>query len=157
MKRNAWFNIIVIIAILSSCAPDNNQQNGVLIKGTIPKKGSTVNETDSFHLDDVAKVLLFSPPSAHNGVIFEVVDMQEGQFEVGANIGTAAALIFLTSNYEYVGNLTINDLNLLPAVTNFSATQKLQKENVAGLQFMVGREKKFNKRSCTTHKTCKVK
>lgn len=114
MKRNAWLNIIVIIAILSSCAPDNNQQNGVLIKGTIPKKGSTVNETDSFHLDDVAKVLLFSPPSAHNGVIFEVVDMQEGQFEVGANIGTAAALIFLTSNYEYVGNLTINDLNLLP-------------------------------------------
>jgi hypothetical protein len=38
-----------------------------------------------------------------------------------------------------------NDLNLLPAVTNFSATHKLQKENVAGLQFMVGREKKFNK------------
>ena len=38
-----------------------------------------------------------------------------------------------------------NDLNLLPGVSDFSVTHKVNKENVTAFQFLVGREKKFTK------------
>ena len=100
MRPKLLFLFLGLI-ILASCATEPGSPNGVLIKGNIPKKGSIVNGIYSLFLDDVAKVLLFSPPSFSHGVNYKVVDMQNGSFEIDATMGTAVALIFLTSNYEY--------------------------------------------------------
>ncbi len=120
MKSKLFISLLLLFALLLSCENGPEPHSGVLIKGNIPKKGNIVNGVDSFSIDDISKVLLFSPPSYGHGLVFRVVNVQDGGFQIDANLGTAVALIFLTSNYEYVGNLNVNDFNLLP-LGNLSA------------------------------------
>jgi hypothetical protein len=118
-------NLILIIALtilVASCQKDNNpNNNGIVIKGTIP---ATVKSADSktdnaVSLSDATKVLVFSK------YYYKLYDITDGNFSVTGQIGTGIALIFLDANNQYIGNLSSQGLNMLPLgnLTNGENTQ----------------------------------
>jgi hypothetical protein len=115
MKKTFLFLILFAI-ILSNCKKDNNDDDnnnnnnnnnpsGVIIKGKISgsKKGG-----DSLSLSDARKVIITWATN------YAIVDITADSFSIGANMGTACALIFLDENYQYIGNLCTDGLEMLP-------------------------------------------
>ena len=105
------FSIMIV-----SCSKDNDSgdtlnNSGIVIKGTIPvsqAKSLKIKTDNSLSLFDATKVLVFSK---YNYKLYDIVN---NTFSVPGQIGTGVALIFLDANNEYIGNLSIQDLNMLP-------------------------------------------
>ncbi len=129
--KNVLFLLILSI-ILTGCKknsvdPNNNPGNnnnsnqnsnnnaGIIIKGTISasnlSKRSLSKSTGSLSLSDAKKVLVF------NGNSYNLFDIVNGSFSANAQMGTATALAFLDTNNNYIGNLCIGGLNVLPLVS----------------------------------------
>jgi len=110
---------LLILFLFAGCKkdkPDDEPPQGVQIKGTIPGAGTGKKEnTDSLTLDQTEKILVCNGVNYSSyGLDFEFVDVTEESFSVSANLGGIVALVFLTSNYEYIGTLSTQGLNLLP-------------------------------------------
>jgi hypothetical protein len=113
MKKTIIF--ILLVSFLLSCHKDNNNNgNGIVIKGKIPANGpakrSMLATENSFTLADAKNVLVFS------GERYSVSEITNGSFSTNAPMGTAAALIFLDAGNHYIGNLFVSGLNMLPLV-----------------------------------------
>jgi hypothetical protein len=113
MKR-----IILLFAFLVSiisCHKDNisNGDNSVLIKGKIggaTKGGLSAADSKEGSLPDAKRVVVVI------GERYDIVEIENGSFSVDAPVGSATALIFVDSNNQYIGNLTVSGLNILPLV-----------------------------------------
>jgi len=120
MKNRNWFRVIalVIMGLMlmltnNSCKKDNNNSgnDGIVIKGHIPAKGtgkSSLNSKSGLTLADAKKILVFSK------YYYSLTDIVDGNFSVTGQIGTGVALIFLDSTNQYIGNLSSQGLNMLP-------------------------------------------
>ncbi len=118
MKKLLTFSFLVLLFAFSGCKKhdDEPEPSGVSIKGTIPGAGEGKKEnTDSLTLDQTEKILVCNGVNYSSyGLDFEFVDVTEESFSVSANLGGIVALVFLTANYEYIGTLSTQGLNLLP-------------------------------------------
>ncbi len=96
-----------------SCNNLFNNQNKILIKGQISSaakiKGSRVKSETPYTLADATKVLVYF--GFHDNAIVDIVN---GSFSTTAQIGKAAALVFLTSDNKYIGNFQNRGLSMLP-------------------------------------------
>jgi hypothetical protein len=112
MKKTLLF--IFLISFLISCHKDNNNNNGIVIKGNIPSgspvKKSVLATGNSFSLADAKNVLVFY------GETYSISAITNGSFTTNAPMGCAAALIFLDADNHYIGNLNVSGLNMLPLV-----------------------------------------
>jgi len=110
-------NRILLFALLFAfvaCNKDNNS-SGILIKGKISDsgtKGFGSKSAGAIPLSDAKKVFLVN--LFHGGLNSAFVDIIDGSFSAGANIGMATALVFLDENNKYIGTLSTRGLNLLP-------------------------------------------
>jgi hypothetical protein len=110
--------ILLVFFLLSIIAcekngKNNNSDDNVLIKGKIGtgSKGSAGNlGSKGISLSDAAKVVVFT------GERYTVNDIENNSFSVDAPVGSATALIFVDANNQYIGNLSISGLNILPLV-----------------------------------------
>jgi hypothetical protein len=120
MKNVSLIFKLVIISLLliltTTCKKDQNNTNnpnttpnngGIVIKGQIPKTKS-LNATDSVSLSDAKKVIVFSK------YYYSITDIVNNSFSVTGQMGSSAALIFLDANNHYIGNLSPENLNVLP-------------------------------------------
>lgn len=119
MKQVLFLMVLFTILFVPHCdlqkdnpvSPDKNNNNGnnnnfsVRIKGTITgmKKSG-----DSLSLVDAKKVLVYSQ------FYYTLTEISSDTFSVPANFGTGVALIFLTSDNQYIGHLSSRGLNMLP-------------------------------------------
>jgi hypothetical protein len=113
MKKTFLF--ILLFSFLLSCHKDNNNNgNGVAIKGNISSTGSvkkSLSSTEnSFSLNDAKNVLVFY------GETYSISKITDGKFSTNAPMGCAVALIFLDADNHYIGNLNVSGLNMLPLV-----------------------------------------
>ena len=109
-----------------SSVPDSGAQDSggntdgarITIKGAItvsrPAQPPAARGIGGPTLNDAAKVLVFSTGTGLHPLYHAFVDIVDGSFSVEALPGTAAALIFLTADYQYIGHLRASDLSLLP-------------------------------------------
>lgn len=104
--------VVLIPFILSNCnkndnsvSNNDNPQTGIRIKGNIPLSKTS---GDSLSISDAKKVLVFSK------YYYSLTDIVDGSFSVTGQIGTGVALIFLTADNKYIGNLSSRGLNMLP-------------------------------------------
>ncbi len=106
------FLLVAISIIAVSCNKDQNNGNNssIIIKGNIPtgSKSSQLKAGSTLSLSDAKKVLVFSRS------YYSLSDIVDGSFSVNGQIGTGVALIFLDANNKYIGNLSNENLNLLP-------------------------------------------
>lgn len=116
--------MIALTVLIVSCKKDNNpnsNNNGIVIKGSIPAIGKSAdsNADNVLSLSDAKKVLVFSK------YYYSLNDIVDGSFSVTGQIGTGVALIFLDANNQYIGNLSSQGLNMLPLgnLTNGDNTQ----------------------------------
>lgn len=103
--------MIALAILVVSCKKDNNSNNnGIVIKGSVPAKGKSTsgNNESTLALSDAKKVLVFSK------YYYSLTDIVDGSFSVTGQIGTGVALIFLDANNQYIGNLSSQGLNMLP-------------------------------------------
>lgn len=108
---------IVICVLVMSCNKDNDGTRGVIIKGKI--SGSTKSQmsksNSSLSLNDARKVLVFNGLDIEGTLLStSFVDIVNGSFSAGAEMGKAAGLVFLDANNQYIGTLSTRGLNLLP-------------------------------------------
>ncbi|MDO9257505.1 MAG: hypothetical protein Q7U54_18450 [Bacteroidales bacterium] len=120
--KNLILMIVLAILIVSCNKDDNSNNQGIVIKGSIPQgtRKSAVSNTDgSVSLTDAKKVLVFSK------YYYKLYDITDGSFSVSGQIGTGVALIFLDADNKYIGNLSSQGLNMLPLgnLTNGDNTQ----------------------------------
>jgi len=111
---NKTFLMILLVAFLLSCSKENEQNRGVLIKGNISgskgEKGIGSFSYKSGELTDAKNVLvLFGDQSSVSEVI-------NGKVSLYAPANSATALIFVDANNQYIGNLFVSGLNILPLV-----------------------------------------
>ena len=114
--RKAILLVFFLLSIIA-CEQDdknNNSDDSVLIKGKIGtgSKGNREGNLGSKggSLSDAAKVVVFT------GERYTVADIENNLFSVDAPVGSATALIFVDPNNQYIGNLSISGLNILPLV-----------------------------------------
>jgi len=106
-------NLVLVIALsilIASCQKDNdpNSNNqGIVIKGTIPAKVKS-SAGNAVSISDAKKVLVFSK------YYYKVYDIVDLSFSVTGQIGSGVALIFLDADNKYIGNLAPHGLNMLP-------------------------------------------
>jgi hypothetical protein len=119
MKYSILFTLSIFFFV--ACKKDNHddKKNGVIITGKILETKSlniqkNTKSTDSLSLADAKKVLLFT---GGQKVDIKFVDVVNGSFTANPNIGTAAALVFLDANNQYIGTLSTQGLDLLPLGT----------------------------------------
>ncbi|MBA4311590.1 MAG: hypothetical protein C0417_03060 [Chlorobiaceae bacterium] len=115
MKNIFLLMIIAITLIFSNCKKDENSvsnnnnpppvETGIRIKGNIPLSKTS---GDSLSISDAKKVLVFSK------YYYSLTDIVDGSFSVTGQIGTGVALVFLTADNKYIGNLSSRGLNMLP-------------------------------------------
>ncbi len=112
MKTTLTF--LVLLIILFGCNKENSgndeKNNGIVIKGYIPgsKAKSQQLKSGGLTLADAKKVLVFSK------YYYKLFDISDTTFKATADYGTGAALIFLNDNYQYIGTLSPQGLNILP-------------------------------------------
>ena len=112
MKTTLTF--LVLLIILFGCNKENSgndeKNNGIVIKGYIPgsKAKSQQIKSGGLTLADAKKVLVFSK------YYYKLFDISDTTFKATADYGTGAALIFLNDNYQYIGTLSPQGLNILP-------------------------------------------
>lgn len=100
---------------LASCNKDNNEKMGIMIKGKIQasnqiKSGPTKSD-NPLNLSDAKKVLLFY------GSKYSLSDIIDGSFTGYAEMGSTTALVFLSADNKYIGNLSASGLNVLPLIS----------------------------------------
>lgn len=121
MKNKFSIRVFLITMIgfaiisLNSCGKDNNNNpvnNGIVIKGKIPisisGKSEGLKSENAYSLADAKKVLVFSK------YYYSLTDIVDNSFSVTGQIGSGVALIFLTADNIYIGNLASQGLNMLP-------------------------------------------
>lgn len=100
---------------LASCNKDNNEKMGIMIKGKIQasnqiKSGPTKSD-NPLNLSDAKKVLLFY------GSKYSLLDIIDGSFTGYAEMGSMTAMVFLSADNKYIGNLSASGLNVLPLIS----------------------------------------
>lgn len=99
-----------------SCEKDYIYIKKIRLKGQISAASSAPDAAmkspaSGFTLADAAKVLIFF------GNEYDLVDIHgNGTFSGRAPIGSASCIVFLTADYEFIGNLYVGGCNLLPLV-----------------------------------------
>lgn len=103
---------MIFLLLFSNCKKDDNgisnnnpSETGIRIKGRIPLSKTS---GDTLSISDSKKVLVFSK------YYYSLTDIVDGSFSVTGQIGTGVALIFLTADNKYIGNLSSRGLNMLP-------------------------------------------
>lgn len=113
-------NLILVFAVLFmivSCKKDNNSNSsGIVIKGRISQsssmKSAGAKSLNTIPLSDAKKVFVVN---LDNGQLrSEFIDINDGSFTASAQIGIAAALVFLNADNKYIGTLSPRGLNILP-------------------------------------------
>jgi len=102
--------------IVVSCHKDkDSNSSGVFIKGNIShnnQKRVGLKSATLLSLADAKKVFVIN---INNGQLrSKFIDIIDGSFTDTAEIGVAAALVFLDTNNNYIGTLSSRGLNLLP-------------------------------------------
>lgn len=86
----------------------------VTIKGTIPpapvSKAAVAGTEDILSLNDAGYVMVFY------GNHYEIADIVDGAFSIGAAPGRVLIVAFLDSAHHYIGNLFCGGLQMLPLV-----------------------------------------
>ncbi len=110
--------LLTICLLLTSCGLFDSQKM-IAIKGQIssPAK-STAQRVKSANptLADAAKVLVFY------GNKYALVNISNGSFTSQAPEGSAACLVFLDANNQFIGNLFAGGINVLPLVNMGNAS-----------------------------------
>ncbi|MBL7813175.1 MAG: hypothetical protein JNL57_13215 [Bacteroidetes bacterium] len=114
----ALLMILPLLTCIESCKKKEttSDQPRVTITGRINRQ-SPVRRGDTPTLADAAKVLVFKGVSikrAEEFVSAEVVSINNDSFSFSTAIGNATALVFITSNNKFIGNLNVQGLNVLP-------------------------------------------
>jgi hypothetical protein len=113
-------NLILLFAVLfiiAGCKKDKNSNGpGILIKGKISQstgmKSTGAKSLNTIPLSDAKKVFVVN---LDNGQLrSEFIDITDGSFTASAQIGIAAALVFLNADNKYIGTLSPRGLNILP-------------------------------------------
>ncbi|MBE0654110.1 MAG: hypothetical protein IH594_09950, partial [Bacteroidales bacterium] len=108
--------IILLIAVgfsIIACHKDtdHDSDNNVLIKGKIePGKKDYSSYIGESSLADASKVVVFT------GERYTVVEIVNNSFSLEAPVGSATALIFVDAANQYIGNLSVSGLNILPLI-----------------------------------------
>jgi len=97
----------IILIITNNCKKDSNSlvnraTKGIVIKGQIPKS------LKSASLSDAKKILVFSKD------YYSLTDIVDNAFSVTGRMSSGVALIFLDTDNHYIGNLSTQNLNMLP-------------------------------------------
>jgi hypothetical protein len=109
--------IIFLIAFvfLSNCRKDNSNKSGIMIKGKIASrdqlKSGDIKSDNPLTLTDAKRVLLFY------GSKYSLTDIVDGSFTSYAEMGSMTAMVFLSADNKYIGNLSASGLNVLPLIT----------------------------------------
>lgn len=108
--------IFTVLVVIVSCNKDNNSNGaGIVIKGRISQssmKSLGTKSEETIPLSDAKRVFVVN---LNNGQLrSEFIDITDGSFTATAEIGMAAALVFLDANNKYIGTLSTRGLNLLP-------------------------------------------
>lgn len=125
------FSIIIFGCTKENDGKNEDNRNGIVIKGYIPssKNKSLQLKTGALTLADAKKVLVFSK------YYYKLFDINDTSFKATADYGTGAALIFLDANYQYIGTLSPQGLNILPLgnlVNDENTTIDLSKLTLVG-------------------------
>ncbi|MDD4990916.1 MAG: hypothetical protein PHR83_01670 [Paludibacter sp.] len=117
--------LVALSLLLVNCDGLFNGTKKIVIKGKVSSaskiNGSRVSaSTKGFSLSDAKKVLIFY------GNKYELFNINsDGSFTGKAVVGSATAVVFLTGNNQYIGNLFCSGLNVLPLV-NLSEGENTQ-------------------------------
>jgi len=118
MKYRYIILLFVISSLIISCNKDNSTEvKGIIIKGTLSASGlkkSTNLKTanTSYTLADTKKIMVFNSSGG-----YELFNIEDSSFVARAMQGTAAALVFLGADNNYIGCLQAGGLNVLPLVS----------------------------------------
>ncbi|MDO9256583.1 MAG: hypothetical protein Q7U54_13780 [Bacteroidales bacterium] len=106
--------LILVAVILTNCKKDNNNDNtngnesSIVIKGRISAKKNKSGNS----LSDAKMVLVIN---VHIGKLSShFVNIVDGSFSYNSQMGIATALVFLDDQYNSIGTLSSQGLNLLP-------------------------------------------
>lgn len=88
--------------------------NAVTIKGTIPP--TSMNKTLSAGTEDTLSINEAEYVMVFYGNHYEIADIVDGAFSIGAAPGRVLIVAFLDSGYHYIGNLFCGGLQMLPLV-----------------------------------------
>ena len=108
------FSLSIFAFFFSSCGEEFYFVKKITIKGQILELKKKVTESDTagnnaFTLGDTKRILIFC------GNEYDLVDINnQGKFSGKAPLGTATAVVFLTQDNKFIGNLFVNGLNFLP-------------------------------------------
>jgi hypothetical protein len=116
---NKTILVVVTGLLMAGCNKDDMRQSYVTIKGKIPAAGTTksqaLNTYNSLSLNDAKKILVFNGLDDEGTLLScSLVDITDGSFTASADMGNAAALVFLDADNKYIGTLSTQGLNLLP-------------------------------------------
>ena len=104
-----------MFAVGISCHKDNQHNNkGILIKGTI--NGGTKGESSKDYPSKSASLTAATRVLVIYGDQSFISDIKDGSISINVPMGSATALIFVDANNQYIGNLSVSGLNILPLV-----------------------------------------
>ena len=104
--------IIGLLFCISCKKPDEEKK--VIIKGKIATN-VLGQEKDTLSIADARQILVFSGLNEQqNGLVYSLVDINEGSFSASSEMGKATALVFLDGSQKYIGSLCTQGLNMLP-------------------------------------------
>jgi len=106
--------IVFIGLILSISCKKPDEVKNVIIKGKIATN-VLGQEKGLYTIADAKKILVFSGLNEQqNGLVYNLVDINEGAFSASSEMGKATALVFLDGAHKYIGTLCTQGLNMLP-------------------------------------------
>jgi len=118
------FVVGLILCISCNKYDEYDEEKKVIIKGKIStnmlKHGKIASNMpgkgeDPFTLADAKKVLVFSGLNElQSGLVYSLVDINDGSFTASSEMGKATALVFLNNENKYIGTLGTQGLNILP-------------------------------------------
>ncbi len=112
------FGAICFVALSAGCEKVSFFRKKVKITGYISQNRNLrmpiTKSSDNPHtLSDAAKVLVFY------GRDYDLVNIaSDGSFTARAPLGTATAIAFLTSDFQFIGNLFAGGMNVVPLVSS---------------------------------------
>jgi len=118
MKKIFFLFFISFFIFLTNCKKDNNDAvdpgnntnnnhaNGIIIKGNISGKGTNA-------LSDARKVLVFNGMEGF-GLKMSFANIVNGTFIDTLQMGSMVAMVFLDSDYKYIGTLCNQGVNVIP-------------------------------------------
>ncbi len=118
MKFRSTIFLFLISTLILSCHKDiSSDTQGIIIKGTISansqKKNASLKSASTVSaLADAKQILVFNSSGG-----YELFNIADSSFAARAMQGTAAALVFLGSDNNFIGCLQAGGLNVLPLVS----------------------------------------